>query len=170
MEKISNIQAAPFLRDGPQVSSRTRLVDQCSKSPLGFLPELLILSPSQFKEGEKAETSIVSLSRTTAPSFFLSSLLGPHPPGAKGGGCCCIQITTWWGRLCAPWEPGAISLSLCKAVVSPVFPLLLGLSTPPCSTVALDRDVTMKMAVTQGTGTQTLLICSSNALGGNRKP
>lgn len=36
--------------------------------------------------------------------------------------------------------------------------------------MGLDSDVTMKMAVTQGTGTQSLLICSSNALGGNRKP
>ena len=87
MELLSHFQAAHFLRDGPQVSSCTKLVDQCCNSPVGFLPELLILSPSQFKEGEKAETSIVSLSRTTAPSFFLSSLLGPHPPGAKGGGC-----------------------------------------------------------------------------------
>lgn len=53
---------------------------------------------------------------------------------------------------------------------NPVPPLLLGLRVPPCSTVILGSDVTMKMAVTQGTGTQTVLICSSNALGGNRKP
>lgn len=172
MEKISNIQAANFLRDEPQVSSCTRLVDRCCKSPVGFLPELLILSPSQFKEGEKAETSIVSLSRTTASSFFLSFLLRPHPPGAKGGGCSWIQITTWWERLCASMGARSnftVSVWVCDES-SPALPLRLGLIAPPCSTVALDSDVTMKMAVTQGTGTQTLLICSSNALGGNRKP
>lgn len=119
-QKILTIQAANFLRDRPQVSSRTRLVDQCCKSPVGLLPELLILSPSQFKEGEKPETSIVSLSRTTAPSFFLSSLLRPHLPSAKGGGCCWIQITMCWGGSLPPWEPGAISLSLWKAVMSPI--------------------------------------------------
>lgn len=43
---------------------------------------------------------------------------------------------------------------------NPALPLLQGLSAPPRFTVSLDSDVTMKMAVTQGTGTQTLLICS----------
>lgn len=139
MQKISNIQEAHFLRHGPQVSSHTMLGDRCCKSPVGFLPELLILSPSQFKEGEKAETSIVSLSRTTAPSFFLSSLPSEAPStSAKGGGCYWIQITTWWGRLCA--SVGArsnftVSVSGCNES-TPVLPLLLGLNTPPCSTVA----------------------------------
>lgn len=97
----------------------TRLAAHCCKSPTGFLPELLILSPSQFKEGEKAETSIVSLSRTTALSFFFNSLLGPHPPSAKGVGCCCIPIAPWWGGFVPSWEPGAISVCLCQAGVGP---------------------------------------------------
>lgn len=161
-QKILTIQAANFLRDGPQVSSRTRLVDQCCKSPVGFLPELLILSPSQFKESEKPETSIVSLSRTTAPSFFLSSLLRPHPLSAKGGGCRWIQITTCWGSLFASMAARGdftVPVKGCDES-NPALPLLQGLSAPPRFTGSLDSDVTMKMAVTQGTGTQTLLICS----------
>lgn len=67
------------------------------------------------------------------------------------------------------WSNFTVSMLGCDES-NPALPPLLGLRDPPCSTVALDSDVTMKMAVTQGTGTQTLLICSSNALRGNRKP
>lgn len=75
------MEAANFLSNVLRASlCTTKLAAYSCKSPTGFLPELLILSPSQLKEGEKAETSIVSLSRTTVLSFFFNSLLGPvHP-------------------------------------------------------------------------------------------
>lgn len=125
----------------------------------------------QFKEGEKAETSIVSLSRTTALPFFLSSLRRAPSSRCQGRGLrSWIQIT-WWGGFVLPWEPGG-SFTVCvEAVMSPVQSSHSSqgfqLSTVSHRSL-LGGDVTMSI-VTQGTRTQTLLICSSNALGGNRK-